>query len=112
MISGVTIAFSGQPIYDYYTTIHTTADYRYNISTLADQMIAGGMIWCFGSIIYFSSAVLVIRKLFKDNHGDGTQGAPASGPQPFPNWDSDERMIAPGLEHRVVEKRWRELNQQ
>jgi putative membrane protein len=108
MISGVTIAFNGQPIYDYYATMHAAADYRYTISVLADQTIAGGMIWCFGSLIYFSSAVCVIHKLFKDDHGEG---AP-SGPQPFPNWDSDERMIAPGLEHRVAEKRWRELNQQ
>jgi cytochrome c oxidase assembly factor CtaG len=105
MISGVTIAFNGQPIYNYYAAVHAAADYRYNINVLADQTIAGGIIWCFGSIIYFGSAVLVIRKLFKDSHRDGMP----SGPQPFPNWDSDERMIAPGLEHRVIEKRWREL---
>jgi cytochrome c oxidase assembly factor CtaG len=98
MISGVTIAFTGRPIYAYYEAMHATAGYPFNLSVIDDQMIGGGLIWCFGSFIYFGSAVLVIRKLFKDNHGDS--------PQPFPNWDSDERMIAPGLEHRVVEKRW------
>jgi hypothetical protein len=27
----------------------------------------------------------------------------------MPNWDADDRMIAPGLEHRVIENRWRDI---
>lgn len=100
MVSGVTIAFADQPIYAYYAAVHAATPNPFNLGVIDDQVIAGGLVWCVGSFIYFGSAVLVVRKLFKDNHGDA--------PQPFPNWDSDERMIAPGLEHRVLEKRWRE----
>jgi putative membrane protein len=104
MISGVTIAFTDHPLYAYYAAMHAAADSPFNLSVMDDQIIGGGMIWCFGSFIYFGSAVLVMRKQFKDNHGDS--------PQPFPNWDSDERMIAPGLEHRVTENRWRQVETQ
>jgi cytochrome c oxidase assembly factor CtaG len=100
MASGVTIAFSQQPVYAYYAAIHAATSNPFGLSVIDDQIIGGGLVWCIGSFIYFGSAVLVMRKLFKDNHGDS--------PYHFPNWDSDERMIAPGLEHRVTEKRWRQ----
>jgi putative membrane protein len=102
MAAGVTIAFAGHPLYSYYQRVQSMWPSAFNLSTVDDQIIGGGMIWCFGSLIYFSSAVLVIRKLFQDNHGDS--------PQYFPNWDADERMIAPGLEHRLAEKWWSERN--
>jgi cytochrome c oxidase assembly factor CtaG len=97
MAAGVTIAFAGYPLYSYYQGAQTMLSTPLNLSTVDDQIIGGGMIWCFGSLVYFSSAILVIRKLFRDNQGDS--------PQYFPNWDADERMIAPGLEHRLTEKR-------
>jgi hypothetical protein len=56
-------------------------------------VLAGGLIWFCGSIVYFGSAVLIFRTLI-----------PREQPKPFPEWDSDERMIAPGLEHRLPKK--------
>lgn len=93
MVAGVTISFTRHPIYDYYANVHATAS-RLGVDVLDDQIIAGGLVWFFGSIVYFGSAVMVMRRLFKHEH-----------PQPFPNWDADERMIAPGLEHRLTESR-------
>lgn len=101
MVSGVTIAFTGHPIYAYYIASHAALQNLFKLDVMNDQIIAGGLIWFSGSVVYFGSAVLIMRKMFKDNHGDA--------PQAFPNWDSDERMIAPGLEHRVLENRRRPI---
>ena len=100
MICGVSISFSRMPIYDYYLAAHALAGYPFQLTVIEDQMLSGGLIWVSGSLAYFSSAVLIVRQLFVEHGGNS--------PQPFPNWDSDERMIAPGLEHRVIQKRWRE----
>lgn len=100
MVCGVTISFSATPLYRHYAAAHAAATHPFAVSALEDQMISGGVIWVSGSLSYFFSAVLVIRKLFLDHHSDA--------PQPFPDWDSDERMIAPGLEHRVRQKRYQE----
>jgi cytochrome c oxidase assembly factor CtaG len=94
MVSGVTISFARQPVYDYYAAMHATAQNRFNVDVINDQIIAGGLVWFSGSIVYFGSAVLVMRQFFKYDQ-----------PLPYPDWDSDERMIAPGLEHRVLKKR-------
>ncbi len=99
--SGLTIAFQTVPLYTYYATINATLNHSLQLSMLDDQRISGGLIWVFGSFAYFSSAVLVLNKIFSDNNGNS--------PQPMPNWDADDRMIAPGLEHRVIENRWRQL---
>jgi putative membrane protein len=93
MVSGVTISFSGHPIYSYYIAAHAAGDNRLGLDAINDQIIAGGLVWFFGSMVYFGSAVLVIGRSFKHD-----------SPQPFPNWDADERMIAPGLEHRLTDK--------
>jgi putative membrane protein len=97
MISGVTISFTGRPIYSYYAAAHAATRAPWGLDVLNDQIIAGGLVWFFGSLVYFGSAVLVMGQFFKHD-----------SPQPYPNWDADERMIAPGLEHRVLEKRWRQ----
>jgi cytochrome c oxidase assembly factor CtaG len=94
MVSGVTISFSGQPIYSYYIAAHAANGNLLGLDAINDQIIAGGLVWFFGSMVYFGSAVLVIGRSFKHD-----------SPQPFPNWDADERMIAPGLEHRLTDKR-------
>ncbi len=99
--SGLTIAFQTTALYTYYGTIQATFGHPLQLSMLDDQMLSGGIIWVFGSFAYFSSAVLVLNKIFGENNGNS--------PQPMPNWDSDDRMIAPGLENRVIENRWRDL---
>lgn len=99
MICGVSIAFSSTPLYAHY--VAARPPHPFSLDVIEDQMVTGGIIWVAGSLAYFFSAVLVIRKLFLDNNGHA--------PQPFPDWDSSERMIAPGLEHRVRQKRYQEF---
>lgn len=96
MATGMTIAYAAIPSYAYYVAAH--AAMPSTLSALEDQMISGGLIWFIGSFVFFSSAVLVINRLFR-RHNKG------NAPHHFPAWDSDERMIAPGLEHRLREKR-------
>jgi len=93
MVSGVTISFTGHPIYSYYVAAHNNGN-SFGLDVIKDQIIAGGLVWFTGSMVYFGSAVLVMGKLFKHDT-----------PRPFPDWDADERMIAPGLEHRLADKR-------
>jgi cytochrome c oxidase assembly factor CtaG len=92
MVSGVTISFTGHPIYSYYVAAHAHGNLL-GLDVINDQIIAGGLVWFCGSMVYFGSAVIVMSKLFKHDT-----------PQAFPNWDADERMIAPGLEHRLADK--------
>jgi hypothetical protein len=44
-------------------------------------------------MVYIAAIILVLNRLF-ERHG-------ADRPHPLPDWDADERMIMPGLEHRV-----------
>lgn len=95
MAMGMTIAYASSPSYAYYATTHALMSS--NLNAVEDQMLSGGLIWFTGSFVFFGSAVLIINRLFRRHNGDS--------PQHFPDWDSDERMIAPGLEHRLREKR-------
>ncbi|MCB0064535.1 MAG: cytochrome c oxidase assembly protein, partial [Caldilineaceae bacterium] len=93
MAAGITIAYSSTPLYEHYIATHE----RLNIDLIADQIMAGGLVWFMGSVVFFCSAVLIVNRLFL-RHGSST-------PEYHPDWDSEERMIAPGLEHRLEEKR-------
>lgn len=93
MTAGITIAYSSAPLYTHYTE---TAG-RVGTDILRDQIMAGGLVWFMGSVIFFFSAVMIVNRLFH-RHGSKT-------PEYYPNWDSDDRMIAPGLEHRLEDKR-------
>lgn len=93
MTAGVTIAYSSAPLYNYYVTRHAAR----GTNVLDDQMMSGGLVWFMGSVVFFSSAVMIVNRLFKANKGDEADH--------LPDWDSEERMIAPGLEHRLDEKR-------
>lgn len=95
MATGMTIAYAATPFYTYYAAMHKLAPA--GIGVTQDQMISGGLIWFTGSFVFFPSAVLILNRLFKLHKGDA--------PQHFPDWDSDERMIAPGLEHRLDKNR-------
>lgn len=92
MAAGITIAYSGSPLYSHYLATHE----RLGVNTLLDQTVAGGSVWFMGSVVFFFSAVMVVNRLFL-RHG-------SDSPEHYPEWDSDERMIAPGLEHRVKKK--------
>ena len=64
-----------------------------SLDVVGDQALAGATLWVVGSMLYVSSIVLVLNRLFIE-HGEG-------GPAPAPDWDDDDRMIMPGLEHRL-----------
>jgi cytochrome c oxidase assembly factor CtaG len=90
MVTGVSIAFSTQPIYAHYAAAATAPR---ALDVAGDQALAGATLWVVGSMLYVSAIVLVLNRLFVE-HGEG-------GPAPAPDWDDDDRMIMPGLEHRV-----------
>lgn len=92
MITGVSIAFSTQPIYSHYATVAATEPGRF-LDIAADQALAGATLWVVGSMLYVSSIVLVLNRLFIEH---GQAGAALE-----PDWEDDDRMIMPGLEHRV-----------
>jgi cytochrome c oxidase assembly factor CtaG len=92
MVTGVSIAFSTQPIYEHYAAAAAAMPQR-TLDVAGDQALAGGILWVVGSMLYVSSIVLVLNRLFI-THGEG-------GPAAAPDWDDDDRMIMPGLEHRV-----------
>ena len=92
MTAGITIAYSSVPLYAHYMAAHAQP----GSLMIEDQIMAGGLVWFMGSIVFFFSAVMIVNRLFV-RHGSNT-------PEHFPDWDSDERMIAPGLEHRLTKK--------
>lgn len=94
MATGMTIAYAGAPFYTYYATMHSLTTSSFGV--IEDQMMSGGLIWFTGSFVFFASAVLIVNRLF--HHHDG------HSPQHLPDWDADDRMIAPGLEHRIKKK--------
>jgi cytochrome c oxidase assembly factor CtaG len=96
MVAGITIAFSIAPLYPYYPAVraHLSAD-TLPWSQVTDQIAGGAIIWVGGSIVYFSTIVFILLRLFR------SEGS--SVPQPMPNWDDDAKFIAPGLEHRVAQ---------
>lgn len=92
MATGVSIAFAGKPLYAYYAALAEASPGTPRLGLLDDQALGGAMLWVAGSVIYISAIILLVNRLFQD-HG----GRPAA----HPNWDDDDRMIMPGLEHRV-----------
>lgn len=102
MFTGVSIAFSETPIYQYYSDIQSrlpevNAQFM-QLTTLEDQMIGGGLTWVLGSAVYVTSIVMVLNKLFKLEED--------SPPRLSLSTEPTDRTIAPGLEHRVQKHRW------
>jgi putative membrane protein len=91
MTTGISIAFSTQPFYAHYAAMAAANPQRV-LSAVDDQSLAGAIIWVPGSFVYVTAIVLVLNRLFIKE---------GSRPEPYANWDDDERMIMPGLEHRV-----------
>ncbi len=98
MASGVTIAFLERPLYAYYETVQAGMVMPPWLDTLEDQIVSGALIWVTGSMVYISSLVLVVRRIFLAE-GDH---APHSG---FAH-DYANRALAPGLEHRTDRHTW------
>lgn len=103
MVAGITIAFSMEPIYQSYTTVRAQlAPDALPWSQSTDQIMGGAIVWVFGSLVYISSIVFVLLRLFR-KEGSTT-------PQPLPNWDDNAKFIAPGLEHRVTQNHQRNVD--
>jgi putative membrane protein len=100
MVAGITIAFTREQIYPYYGQVRAALapgeSLPLPLSLMNDQIIGGAIIWVFGSMVYITSILGVLLRMFQQ---DGSMA-----PEPLQNWDDDERFIAPGLEHRAAQK--------
>lgn len=95
MSIAVPTTFATEPLYPHYVAAFGAGEER-ALRLVDDQALGGGLIWVAGSAVYLSSIVLVLNRLFHRHKMDGSE--------PLPGWDADERMIMPGLEHRVGPK--------
>ena len=96
MAAGVTVAFTSTPLYSHYVTAHAALAGipRLPLGIMEDQMMAGALVWVTGSLVYISSIITIVYRVLAQHD--------IHQPEPFANWDAHERMIAPGLEHRVA----------
>lgn len=92
MSTAVSMAFADTPFYPFYVA-QAGGDPLALQRVLADQHLAAGLLWVAGSAVYISAIILVLNRLF-ERHG-------ADRPHYLPDWDADEQMIMPGLEHRI-----------
>ncbi|MEM7539156.1 MAG: cytochrome c oxidase assembly protein [Chloroflexota bacterium] len=103
MSSGISISFSMSPIYPQYAEAHASYLQLPNFNVMYDQIATGAIVWVTGSMVYLSAIVMVLYELFKTES------------QAPPQWSLDRnatmRTIAPGLEHRVIQNRWRALEE-
>ena len=97
MIAGIMIALSPTVIYTYYESVPRIWGY----TVLQDQMAAGVIMWIPGSMMFLIAALVFVSKLLS---GDG-QEAPSTSAALY----DDATLIAPGLENRVIQNRWRRL---
>lgn len=93
MSTAVPIAFSTNPIYSHYAIAFAEPNRLLPLTVADDQALGGGLLWVAGSAVFLSSIVLILNRLFDRNDMNRAD--------PLPDWDADERMIMPGLEHRV-----------
>ena len=97
MFVGVTIAYAAGVIYSYYESV----PHIWGFTALEDQMLGGAIMWIPGSMMFIIAALIVLARMF---------GGKDSPPVQPGEWDRDSAMIMPGLEHRVVQNRWRRLH--
>jgi cytochrome c oxidase assembly factor CtaG len=97
MAIGVSIAFASEILYPYYLS----APRIWRFTAMEDQELAGAIMWIQGSEMYIMIALFILGRLFlakgKERPLDRT-------------WDNEEAMIAPGLEDRVSQNRWRKAS--
>lgn len=93
MSVAVPLAFSTEPVYPHYTMAFNRPDRMFPLTLIDDQSLGGGLLWVGGSAVFLSSIVLILNRLF-ERHG-------MNRAEPWPDWDADEKMIMPGLEHRL-----------
>ncbi len=97
MAIGVVIATSSEVLYSYYASVPRI----WGFTLLADQSIAGVIMWTSGSEMLVLAIIFLIAGAMR-----GTDKKP---PAPVTGWDRDAAMIAPGLEHRALQNKWQRL---
>ena len=95
MFLGVSIAFATEVRYTYYESIPRI----WSFTIMQDQQLAGAIMWIAGSMMFIMAMLIVLGLMFVN---EKSQPGPIS-----PDWDSEQAMIAPGLEDRVIQNRWR-----
>lgn len=94
---GGLLSFVNTPIYSHYTQVPRI----WGISVMLDQQIAGVIMWIPSSMMYLIAILVILA---------GVLGQEEKKPvRHVENWSTDEALIAPGLEHRSVQNRWRNL---
>jgi putative membrane protein len=61
-LTGIAIAFSSRPIYDYYTTVPRLG----KMTVLQDQMLGGVIMWIPGSMMYIIAALILIARVVQE----------------------------------------------
>ena len=97
MAVGIVIATATEILYPYYATVPRI----WGITALTDQATAGVIMWTSGSEMLVLAIIWLMAR--------GMRGTDQKPPTAVPDWDREEAMIAPGLEHRVVQNKWRRL---
>ncbi len=64
-------------------------------------MLDGAIMWIPGSMMFIVAALIVLATMFRDKSFDA--------PSERLDGDSEEALIAPGLEHRLVQNKWKNL---
>jgi putative membrane protein len=86
MLTGVAIAFAGQPIYTYYLGVPRL----WGLDVLGDQTIGGIIMWIPGSMMYIIAVLILTGRWLQDEE--------RKPPLPASKWATDDRMAAPKLE--------------
>lgn len=86
MLTGVAIAFAGQPIYTYYLGVPRV----WGIDVLGDQILGGVIMWVPGSMMYIIAVLILTARWL--------QREERKPPLPSSKWATEERMTAPGME--------------
>jgi putative membrane protein len=97
MAVGIVIATAHEILYPYYASVPRI----WGITALTDQSTAGVIMWTSGSEMLVLAVIVLMASAMR-----GTDKKP---PTPVADWDRDEAMIAPGLEHRALQNKWRRL---
>jgi len=96
---GVVVATASEVLYPYYATIPRI----WGFTALEDQALAGVIMWIPGSMMYLLGVIILLSRALRTTDSDP--------PQPVPGWDDEAQMVAPGLEHRVTQNKWRRLKE-
>jgi cytochrome c oxidase assembly factor CtaG len=96
MAIGVSIAFASEIMYTYYLSVPRV----WGFTALQDQQLAGAIMWIQGSEMYIMVTLFFLGRLFMTKG----KGKPVERA-----WDTEDAMIAPGLEDRVSQNRWNKV---